>query len=378
MLPEALPSGLLLREMVRSSPSWSICVDLPFLRFRSPLKKAATERHSICQLNLRCLHPALRPKSRGASPTRLLEPPPMRLLVTGGCGFVGSNFIRYVLQHYGPERVTNVDALIGSSNPANLDGVSQEYGDRYELIQGDVRDPQSVDAVFAKHHYYAVVNFATDPSGVAHPETPGPLMEVARKHGVRRFVQVSSTDVYDALPGSAFFEKARADELALAWGRQHGQDVVVTRSAPNYGPYQAPQNWLPNCIINVLKGRPLMDENARLSSRNWVHVEDHCAAVFAAMLDGKPGEIYDITSVAEMHDRDVLKEILEYLGKPMELLPGVQSPDLPAAGTPRDSQKIRVQLRWTPLFSGAKGIHQTVEWYRKNRGWWEPLLETRA
>ena len=90
------------------------------------------------------------------------------------------------------------------------------------------------------------------------------------------------------------------------------------------------------------------------------------------------GEIYDITSANDVHDLDVLKQVLGYLGKPMELLPSVQSPELPAAGTPRDSQKIRVQLRWTPLFSGTKGIHQTVEWYRKNRGWWEPLLETRA
>jgi len=323
----------------------------------------------------------------------------MRLLVTGGCGFIGSNFIRYVLQHFGPEMITNVDALTYAGNLANLTGVAEEFGDRYEFYQADIADADRMNALLAKHQFFAVVNFAAESHVDRSIDTPGDfihtnvvgtatLLDAARKHGVRRFLQVSTDEVYGSLgPTGRFTEKseikpsspysaskASADLLALACHHTYGQEVIVTRCSNNYGPYQFPEKLIPLMIVNALANKPLPVYGDGLNVRDWIQVEDHCAAVFAALLHGKPGEVYNVGGEGEMRNIDVVKMILDHLGRSHELINYV--PD--RLGHDRryaiDSSKARADLKWKPRNTHLDGIRETVDWYVANRAWWEPLV----
>lgn len=324
----------------------------------------------------------------------------MRLLVTGGCGFIGSNFIRHVLSHYGTAMITNVDALTYAGNLANLSGIAEKYGERYEFYHADIADAARMNALMEKHQFYAVVNFAAEshvdrsisgPQAFIHANVLGTavMLDCARRHGVRRFLQVSTDEVYGSLgPEGRFTEqspivpsspysasKASADLLALAHHHTYGQEVVITRCSNNYGPYQYPEKLIPLMIINALNDKPLPVYGDGLNVRDWIHVEDHCAAVFAAMRNGKPGEVYNVGSDGEMRNIDVVKMILEHLGKPESLIQFV--PD--RLGHDRryaiDSSKTHRALGWKPLHRHKEGIRETIDWYVKNRAWWEPLLK---
>lgn len=324
----------------------------------------------------------------------------MRLLVTGGCGFIGSNFIRYVLQHFGPEMITNVDALTYAGNPANLAGVAEEYGPRYEFYKADIADGAKMNELLARHSYYAVVNFAAEshvdrsidtPADFIHTNVLGTacLLDAARKHGVRRFLQVSTDEVYGSLgPEGKFSEtseikpsspysasKASADLLALACFHTYGQEVVITRCSNNYGPYQFPEKLIPLMIVKAMANERLPVYGDGLNVRDWIHVEDHCAAVFAALLTGRPGEVYNIGSDGEMRNIDVVKMILDELGKPHELIQYVTD----RLGHDRryaiDSSKARTELEWKPRHQHTDGIRETIQWYVANREWWMPLLK---
>jgi len=249
----------------------------------------------------------------------------MRLLVTGGCGFLGGNFLRFVLQHYGPEMITNVDSLV-TGTLANVDGVATEYGDRYEFLRADIADSDRIDTVLTTHQYFAVVNFAsasaTGVVGVAN------LLERARQHGVRRFVQVSKDRVSEPglgpvrrkgmLPADEY--QAEADEIALDASREYEREIVVTRSANNYGPMQGPRAFVSGSIIHALRDEPVPVPGDGSTSRPWIHVDDHSAAVFTAVLEGQPGSIYHLTSDQRVRDLDVAYAILEHLGKPRDLV----------------------------------------------------------
>ena len=324
----------------------------------------------------------------------------MRLLVTGGCGFIGSNFIRHVLEHYGPEMITNVDALTYAGNPANLAGVAEKYGERYEFVHADISDGEKTDAILTKHQFYAVINFAAEshvdrsidsPGDFIHTNIVGTamLLDRARRHGVRRFLQVSTDEVYGSLgPEGKFTEtsplepsspysasKASADLLALAAGHTYGQEVVITRCSNNYGPYQFPEKLIPLMIIRALEDKPLPVYGDGLNVRDWIHVEDHCAAIFSALLTGKPGEVYNVGSDGEMRNIDVVKMILSHLGKPESLIQYVQD----RLGHDRryaiDSSKAHRELEWKPLHHHEQGIIETVDWYVRNREWWQQLLK---
>ena len=327
----------------------------------------------------------------------------MRLLVTGGCGFIGSNFIRYVLRHFGPEMITNVDALTYAGNPANLTGVAKEFGERYEFYHADIADAGRMDTLLTRHQFFAVVNFAAESHVDRSIDTPGDfihtnvvgtatLLDAARKHGVRRFLQVSTDEVYGSLgPTGRFTEtseikpsspysasKASADLLALACHHTYGQEVIVTRCSNNYGPYQFPEKLVPLMIVNALHDKPLPVYGDGLNVRDWIQVEDHCSAVFAALLHGKPGEVYNIGGDGEMRNIDVVKMILDHLGKPHELIKYV--PD--RLGHDRryaiDSSKARADLKWKPRHTHLDGIRETVDWYVAHRAWWQPLLDRHA
>jgi dTDP-glucose 4,6-dehydratase len=322
----------------------------------------------------------------------------MRLLVTGGCGFIGSNFIRFVLEHYGPAFVTNVDALTYAGNPANLAGVPEQNGERYEFVKADIANAEEMETVFSRHQFYAVVNFAAEshvdrsidsPENFIHTNIVGTsnLLNAARRHGVRRFLQVGTDEVYGSLgPEGRFTEsspiqpsspysssKASADLLALAHHHTYKQEIIVTRCSNNYGPYQFPEKLIPLMITNALNDQPLPVYGDGLNVRDWIHVEDHCSAVFAALLQGEPGHVYNIGGDGELKNIDVVKLILAHLGKPESLIAFVKDRPGHDRRYAIDSSKIHHSLGWKPRHRPEQGIRETVDWYLANRAWWEPL-----
>jgi dTDP-glucose 4,6-dehydratase len=324
----------------------------------------------------------------------------MRLLVTGGCGFIGSNFIRYILRHYTPAFVTNVDALTYAGNIQNVADLAAEYGDRYEFFNADIANAGQMDAVMTKHQFYAVINFAAEshvdrsinsPQNFIHTNVVGAsvMLNCARNHGIRRFVQISTDEVYGSLgPEGKFTEnspiepsspysasKAAADLLALAHHKTYGQEVVITRCSNNYGPYQFPEKLIPLMILNALQDKPLPVYGDGQNVRDWIHVEDHCAAIVAVLLQGKAGEVYNIGGDGEMRNIDVVNLILEHLGKPKELIQFVED----RLGHDRryaiDSSKIHNELNWKPLHNHLDGIRETIDWYVANQAWWSELTK---
>ena len=324
----------------------------------------------------------------------------MRLLVTGGCGFIGSNFIRYVLEHYGPAMITNVDALTYAGNPANLDGVAASFGERYEFVHADICDAAKIETALARHQYFAVINFAAEshvdrsidaPGDFIHTNVVGTstLLNAARRHKVRRFVQISTDEVYGSLgeegrftetsplePSSPYSaSKASADLLALAFHHTYGMEVVITRCSNNYGRYQFPEKLIPLMIINALGDQPLPVYGDGLNVRDWIHVEDHCAAIVAALMNGQPGQVYNVGSDGEMRNIEVVKMILGHLGKPESLIQYVTD----RLGHDRryaiDSSKAHRELQWKPRHQHEEGIRETIDWYVANRAWWQALCQ---
>ncbi len=325
----------------------------------------------------------------------------MRILVTGGCGFIGSNFVRFILEHYKPEFVTNVDVLTYAGNLANLKGIAEQNGDRYEFFKVDIANQEAVDIVFAKHKFFALINFAAEshvdrsidsPLNFIHTNVVGTeiLLECARRHGVKRFVQVSTDEVYGSLgPEGRFTEnsplvpsspysasKVGADLLALAAHRTFGQEVLVTRCSNNYGPYQFPEKLIPLMITRALSDQPLPVYGDGRNVRDWIHVEDHCRAILAILLDGKPGSVYNIGADCEQENIDLIRKILKILKKPESLIQYVED----RLGHDRryaiDASRLRSELDWKPLHTFSKGLEETVAWYLENREWWEPLTKT--
>lgn len=293
---------------------------------------------------------------RGAAASK----PAMRLLVTGGCGFVGSNFIRYILEHYGPEMVTNVDALT-TGHLRNVADLAGKWGERYEFLHASVGDSDRIETLLAQHQYFAVIHFAGESCSAS--ET-GSLLARARRHGVRRFLCVSSDE--------ATVARQECEQVALEALRNHGQEVVITRATGNYGPFQALSGFVPNTIGHALRGEPAPVPGDGSLMRDWLHVEDHCAALFTALLDGQPGAIYRIAAGHELRDLDLVRRILEQLGQSGDLVQFV--PPLPKLNGAVDSIVSELPS-WKPRHSLAQGLHETVDWYVHNQDWWKPLIE---
>jgi dTDP-glucose 4,6-dehydratase len=324
----------------------------------------------------------------------------VRILVTGGCGFIGSNFIRYILQHYKPAYVTNVDVLTYAGNPANLDGVVEEHGERYEFFKADIANFDQMDAIMTEHQFFAVLNFAAEshvdrsinsPLNFIHTNVVGTsvLLDAARRHGVQRFIQISTDEVYGSLGKSGKFSelsplspsspysasKAGADLLAISCYKTYGQEVIVTRCSNNYGPYQFPEKLIPLMIIKGLRNEPLPVYGDGLNVRDWIHVQDHCAAVVAALFEGKPGAIYNFGGGNEMVNLETVKLILKKLSKPESLISFVTD----RLGHDRryaiDCSFAQRELKWKPLRNFEQGLEETIQWYVDHPSWWEPLLE---
>jgi dTDP-glucose 4,6-dehydratase len=322
----------------------------------------------------------------------------MRLLVTGGCGFIGSNFIRYVLEHYQPEMITNLDALTYAGSLASTADFSDEFGDRYEFLRADIANSEAISEVLTNHSYFAVVNFAAEshvdrsiasPENFIHTNIVGTssLLAAARRHGVKRFLQISTDEVYGSLgEGSRFTEqsrlnpsspysasKAAADLLVLAAHKTFGQDVVVTRCSNNYGPYQFPEKLIPLMILQALADQALPVYGDGLNVRDWIHVEDHCAAVFDVLMQGRAGEIYNVGADSERKNLDLVRSILSHLGKSEDLIQFVRDRPGHDRRYAIDSTKLRTEIGWKPLRDFEQGLAETIEWYRQNESWWREV-----
>lgn len=321
----------------------------------------------------------------------------MRLLVTGGAGFIGSEFVRSLFSF--PEaishalRVTVLDKLTYAGVAANLDPVAAQPG--YSFVHGDICDAGLVDRVMAGHD--AVVHFAAESHVDRSIAGAGPfvmtnvvgtqvLLDAARKHQVGRFVHVSTDEVYGSIENGSWTEecpvapnspyaasKAASDLLALTYHRTHGMNVVVTRCSNNYGRYQFPEKVIPLFVTNLLDGKrvPLYGDGRNV--RDWLHVSDHCRGIVLALLNGRPGQIYHIGGGTELTNEELTSLILDATGSSwdmVERVPDRKGHDLRYS---LDCGKAADELGYTAQVDLEQGLAETVAWYREHRSWWEPL-----
>jgi dTDP-glucose 4,6-dehydratase len=316
----------------------------------------------------------------------------MRLLVTGGAGFIGSNFIRHVLSAHADDRVVNLDKLTYAGNPANLTDVERDP--RYTFVHGDICDAELVRDV--ARGVDAVVNFAAsthvdrsllEPDEFLRTDVFGvfTLLEAVRELRVPRLLHVSTDEVYGSLArGSAREDdplrpsnpyssaKAAGDLLALAYWQTHGVPVVITRSSNNFGPYQYPEKVVPLFITNALEDRPLPLYGDGRNVRDWLYVLDNCAAIDTVLRRGRDGEVYNIGGGHEIENGMLTREILKLLDKPETLIRPVTDRPGHDRRYSLDSTKVR-QLGWSPRYPFAPAIEATVGWYREHETWWRPL-----
>ena len=315
---------------------------------------------------------------------------PLRLLVTGGCGFIGSNFIRWLLGARPDASVTNLDALTYAGNPENLKDV--EGNSRYQFVRGSIADPTLVDRL--TEGIDGILHFAAEshvdrslygPIEFARTNVEGTtvLLEAARRRKVPRFLLVSTDEVYGSLPESGVFvettplapssaysaSKAGADLMALAYRRTFGLNVVITRGSNNYGPCQHPEKFMPLFITNALENRecPLYGDGGNV--RDWLHVLDHSRGLWAAFERGRPGEVYNLGGGNERKNIDVAKAILAACGRPESLIRLVADRPGHDRRYALDTSKARTELGWRAEVAFERGLEETVAWYRSNPDW---------
>ncbi len=320
----------------------------------------------------------------------------MNLLVTGGCGFIGSNFIRLVLRERPAARIVNLDKLTYAGNLANLADLPPDEAARHTLAKGDIADAAFVASVFGQtaEPFDAVVHFAAESHVDRSIADASPfiltnvlgtqiLLDAARKAGVPRFVHVSTDEVYGSLgPEGAFREdtplapnspysasKAASDMLVRAARETFGQDTVITRCSNNYGPYQFPEKLIPLMIGRARKNEPLPVYGAGLNVRDWIHVEDHARGVLLALEKGRPGGVYNFGGAAERANIDVVRAILRLLGRPESLIRFVTDRPGHDLRYAMDFSLARRELGFEPAKSFEQGLRETVDWYVGHDGW---------
>ncbi len=324
----------------------------------------------------------------------------MKLLVTGGAGFIGSNFIYYMQKVHPEYEIVNLDLL---TYAGNLDSLKEaEQSPNYRFVHGDIADSALVTELFEKEQFDMVVNFAAEshvdravlnPSVFVRTNVLGTqvLLDAAKNYGVKRFHQVSTDEVYGDLPldrPDLFFTettplhtsspysaaKAGADLLVLAYHRTFGLPVTISRCSNNYGPYQFPEKLIPLMILRALKNEPLPVYGTGENVRDWLYVEDHCAAIDLILHKGTVGEIYNIGGHNEKTNLTVVKKILETLGKPESLISYVTDRPGHDRRYAIDPAKISAELGWTPTVAFESGIEATIRWYVEHPDWWQRIL----
>jgi dTDP-glucose 4,6-dehydratase len=321
----------------------------------------------------------------------------VKILVTGGAGFIGSNFIRYLQtltqRGQGDFSIINLDKLTYAGNLENL--TQLPFPEKYQFVKGDVCDGDLIEHIF-QDGIDAVINFAAeshvdrsiiDPGVFIRTNVQGVqvLLQTALKFEIRKIVQVSTDEVYGSLspqdppfrestplaPNSPYAaSKAAADLLARAYYQTFGVPVVITRCSNNYGPFQFPEKLIPLMITNALEDRPLPIYGDGLNVRDWIHVEDHCRALRLVLEKGKPGEIYNIGGKGERTNLEIVETILQILKKPKSLIQFVADRPGHDRRYAIDSSKIQAELGWSPTISLEQGLLETVEWYVSHSQWW--------
>ncbi len=316
-------------------------------------------------------------------------------LVTGGAGFIGSNYIHYLYENYGDDIfVVNLDKLTYAGNLANLKKVEDRKN--YQFVQGDICDDQVVKQIFAEYHPHYLINFAaeshvdrsigkaddfirTDIFGVY------VLLEACRQNRIERFIQISTDEVYGSITTGSFSEnaplkpsnpyaasKAGGDRLAYSYYVTYDLPVIVTRASNNYGPYQYPEKLIPLFVTNALEDKPLPLYGDGKNVRDWLYVRDHCAAIEFILQKGLLGEVYNIGGGCEKQNIDITQTILDILDKPRDLIRPVKD----RAGHDRryalNDEKLK-KLGWTPEYKFDTALVETVQWYRDHPEWWQPL-----
>lgn len=324
----------------------------------------------------------------------------MKILVTGGAGFIGSNFVFYFLQEHPQDTILCVDALTYAGNLETLAPVMDDP--QFHFVKADIADRAAMYALFESEKPDIVVNFAAESHVDRSIENPAVflqtnvmgtqvLLDACRKYGVQRYHQVSTDEVYGDLPldrPDLFFteqtplhtsspysaSKASADLLCNAYSRTYGLPITISRCSNNYGPYQFPEKLIPLMIANALADKPLPVYGEGLNVRDWLYVEDHCRAIDLILCKGKPGQVYNIGGHNEKRNIDIVKSILSILGKPESLITHVTDRKGHDMRYAIDPTFIHQELGWLPQTNFESGIRKTVQWYLDNKSWWENII----
>ncbi len=324
----------------------------------------------------------------------------MKLCVTGGAGFIGGNFVQYMVKKYPDYDVLNLDLLTYAGNLETLKPVEKEPN--YRFVRGDIADREFIMDLFAKEKFDVVVNFAAESHVDRSIHDPGifvqtnvlgtqVLLDASREYGVKRFHQVSTDEVYGDLPldrPDLFFHedtplhtsspysssKASADLFVMAYHRTYGLPVTISRCSNNYGPYQFPEKLIPLMISRALEDESVPVYGKGENVRDWLHVLDHCKAIDLILHRGRVGEVYNIGGHNERTNLDVVKTVLRTLDKPESLIQYVTDRPGHDLRYAIDPTKIETELGWKPTYNFDTGIRQTIQWYLDNREWWENII----
>jgi dTDP-glucose 4,6-dehydratase len=316
------------------------------------------------------------------------------VLVTGGAGFIGGNLVRFLRRERPDWTIVNLDKLTYAGNAESLADLRDDP--RHVFVRGDIANAELVEHLIRNHSVDAILNLAAEshvdrsilgPGIFVETNVSGTqvLLDAARNAKVSRFLQVSTDEVYGSLGATGKFtetsplqpsspysaSKTAADLLALAYGHTFGMDVVITRCSNNYGPYQFPEKLIPLMIANAVEGKKLPVYGDGMQVRDWIHVEDHCRALLAALEKGRAGEVYNIGSDNEWPNLMIVTRLLETLGKGRELIEHVKDRPGHDRRYAIDADKARSELGWSPRIAFSDGLAATVHWYLGNRGWWE-------
>ena len=319
------------------------------------------------------------------------------ILVTGGAGFIGSNFVHFMLNKHSNYKIINFDALTYAGNLENLFTI--EHNPNYTFVKGDICNKEQVAKAFHEHSIDTVVHFAaeshvdrsiTGPAVFVQTNVVGTqvLLDVSREIGIEKFLHVSTDEVYGSLGATGYFteetslhpnspysaSKASSDMLVLAYQHTFGFPGIVTRCSNNYGPYQFPEKLIPLLIANALNDKSIPVYGDGLNVRDWLYVEDHCSALDVVLHHGKIGDVYNIGGNNEWKNIDIVKLVLKEIGKPESLITYVKDRPGHDMRYAIDAAKIKNELDWVPSYQFENGIKKTVQWYLQNKQWWERII----
>lgn len=316
----------------------------------------------------------------------------MKILVTGGCGFIGSNFIRNMLKKYPDNQITNLDKLTYAGNPASLKDI--ESNPNYTFVKGDICDPNLVGKVMQDVDY--VVHFAAEShvdrsikDGAVFVRTnvlgTNTLLQSALANEVERFIHVSTDEVYGSIEEGSFFEiddlkpsspysasKAGSDLLAMSYHTTYDLPVTITRCTNNFGPYQYPEKLIPLFITNLMDDKKVPVYGSGMNIRDWIHVDDHCAGIDFVLNNGKAGEVYNIGGGSELTNMDITHRILTSLGKDESMIKYVEDRKGHDFRYSLNCDKLK-KMGWNPKYNFNSALDSTIQWYIDNRWWWESL-----